>query len=74
MTPFTTSTALDGDVVRVTVLLSTDLGPHREFRPFLDVDLDERHALMLFEQLGFVLQSFTNERAGRVVASPGVLL
>lgn len=72
MTPFTTSTERDGDVVRLTVMLTTDSGPYREFRPFLDVELDEPHAIMLFGELGLALQSFTDDRAGgNVVVFPG---
>ncbi|WP_425230238.1 hypothetical protein [Sphingomonas sp.] len=72
VSPFTTSTARDGDVVRLTVMLTTDPGPAREFRPFLEVELDEPHAVMLFGELGLALQSFTDERAGgTVVAFPG---
>lgn len=71
MTPFTTATTREGDIVRLTVMLSTDAGPCREFRPFLDVELDEPHAIMLFGELGLALQSFTDERAGaNVVAFP----
>lgn len=33
--------------IRLTVYLSTDPGPLREFRPFIIVPLDEMHALEL---------------------------
>ena len=67
MTPFTTSTERDGDVVRMTVMLSTDPGPMREFRAFLDVELDELNAIMLFGELGLALQSFQDQRESATV-------
>ena len=57
MTPWTTEVDVDPEqgTVRVSVMLSLDPGPLREFRPFLDVDLDEAHATELFGKLGLAL-------------------
>jgi hypothetical protein len=72
VTPWTTSTEVDGNQVVVTVMMSTDAGPMREFRPFLDVVLDETHALVLFGELGLALQALSDARAARtVVPFPG---
>ncbi|MBI0530066.1 hypothetical protein [Sphingomonas sp. TX0522] len=62
MTPFTCSVEQDGAEVRLSVLLSTDPGPVREFRPFLDVTLDEAHAIMLFGELGLALQAISDAK------------
>ncbi len=59
MTPFTCSVERDGAEVVVTVLMSTDAAPPREFRPFLDVRLDEANAIILFGELGLALQSIS---------------
>lgn len=67
VTPWTTSTSLEGDTVVVTVMLSTDAGPAREFRSFLDVPLDEPHAIMLFGELGLALQAIADRREAQVV-------
>lgn len=72
MTPFTTSVAIDGDLVVVTAMLTTDMEPPREFRPFLDIVLDEPNAIMLFGELGLALQSLSEARASStVVPFPG---
>jgi hypothetical protein len=46
---------LAGDVVRLEAMLSLDLGPMREFRPFLTIDLDEAHATELLGKLALAL-------------------
>jgi hypothetical protein len=38
-------------------MLSPDPGPMREFRPFLDVDLDEAHATELLGKLTLALET-----------------
>jgi hypothetical protein len=48
--------------VRVTIMLTTDTTPMKEFRPFLDVDLDEAHAT---ELLGNLMRGLADFRAGR---------
>jgi len=63
-TPWSTEVELakNGETVVVQVMLSTDGGPARMFRPFLDVDLDEAHATELLGKLGLAL---TNLRQAR---------
>ena len=41
--------------IRIKVLLSTDPGPLRTFRPFLDLDIDEAHATELLGKLSLAL-------------------
>lgn len=70
MTPFTTSTEQDGDVIRIAVLLSTDPGPVRAFQCFLEFDLDEAHATELLGELSIALQKLrahNDDRAPRKV-------
>lgn len=45
------------DLVRVNLMLSLDPGPVREFRPFLEFDLDEAHATELLGMLTIALRS-----------------
>jgi hypothetical protein len=74
MTPWSTEVevvAIDGNgtdvvdeenVVRLSLHLSTDIGPMRAFRRFLDVDLDEAHATELLGKLAIALRDL-RERA-----------
>lgn len=71
LTPWSCSVARDGDLITLEVLLTTDSGPVREFRPFLYVTLDEAHAIILFGELGLVLQQIAETRpTSNVVALP----
>lgn len=55
-TPWSTDVELlDDHKVRINILLSTDKGPARGFRPYLDVDLDEAHATELLGKLALAL-------------------
>lgn len=56
-TPWSTEVDLmpDGNIC-VRVMLSTDPGAMRVFRPFLDVDLDEAHATELLGKLSIALR------------------
>lgn len=65
MTPWSTAVdIIDAEqIIRVSLMLSLDAGPLREFRPFLDVDLDEAHALELFGALGFALDRLRTARS-----------
>ena len=45
----------DDGRIRVTVLLSTNPGPLRTFRPFLELDVDEAHATELLGKLSLAL-------------------
>lgn len=57
LTPWSTEVELVGEHVRVQVMLSLDPGPMREFRPLLDVYLDEAHATELLGKVGLALQN-----------------
>jgi hypothetical protein len=59
-TPWSTEVDRAGDRVVVRVMLSLDAGPIREFRPFLDVELDEAHATELLGKLSLALGSRHN--------------
>ncbi len=61
-TPWSTEVELRGEHVRVQVMLSLDPGPIREFRPVLDVYLDEAHATELFGKIGLALQNLRGQR------------
>lgn len=65
MTPWSAAVDIvdDEHIIRVSLMLSLDPGPMREFRPFLDVDLDETHALELFGALGFALDRLRAARS-----------
>ncbi|MDQ0250935.1 hypothetical protein J2W22_002999 [Sphingomonas kyeonggiensis] len=56
-TPWSTDVRLDrdGDNIVVELMLSTDPGPARGFRHFLDVPLDEAHATELLGKLALAL-------------------
>lgn len=58
VTPWSTDAqpAEDGKLIRVSLLLCTDPGPLREFRHFLDFDLDEAHATQLLGGLAMALR------------------
>ncbi len=56
-------TTSHGTVI-VSLMLSLDPGPMREFRPFLDVELDEAHATELFGKLGQALQAIRASHTG----------
>lgn len=74
MTPWSASVALDGDCVRLSLLLSTDSGPVRMFREYLTVDLDEAHATMLLGELAVSLELLRGMRrraADNVIPFPG---
>jgi hypothetical protein len=43
-------------------MLSLDPGPMREFRPMLDVYLDEAHATELLGKVGLALQNLRGAR------------
>lgn len=63
-TPWSTEVnVIDGDRVTIAVMLSLDPSPLREFRPFLDVELDEAHATELFGKLSLALMAMRNMRA-----------
>lgn len=72
-TPWSTDVqpAEDGKVIRVSLLLSTDPGPVREFRQFLDFDLDEAHATQLLGGLAMSLEDARKLRERR--AAPAVI-
>ena len=54
--PWSFEVADAGDTgIRITVLLSTDPGPLRTFRPFLELDVDEAHATELLGKLSLAL-------------------
>ncbi|MCW3837842.1 hypothetical protein ACFQ1E_17495 [Sphingomonas canadensis] len=57
-TPWSTEVGLSpsGQFVRVQLLLSTDPGPARGFRPFLEFELDEAHATELLSKLVLTLE------------------
>lgn len=61
-TPWSTEVELVGEHVRVQVMLSLDPGPMREFRPMLDVYLDEAHATELLGKVGLALQNLRGAR------------
>lgn len=67
LSPWSTFTEPVDGAVRVSVLLTTDAagdpaGGVREYRRFLDLDLDETHALILFGELGRALQALADRR------------
>lgn len=62
MSPWSAAAEVDGETVALSILLTTDAGPMREFKPYLDVALDEPHALILFGELGLALQAIANAR------------
>jgi hypothetical protein len=81
MTPWSTEAALQQDgTIRVTAMLSTDPGPAREFRPLLDIDLDEAHATELLGKLELALQDLResrtrrDDRRKRALGDPGAVL
>jgi hypothetical protein len=62
-TPWSTEVELtEAGTVRINVMLSTDSGPMRMFRPFLDVDLDEAHASELLGKLAMALKMLRGSR------------
>jgi hypothetical protein len=62
-TPWSTEVnVVDGDRLVVAVMLSLDPGPLREFRPFLDVELDEAQATELLGKLSLALMTVRNLR------------
>lgn len=67
-TPWSTDVqpAEDGKLIRVSLLLSVDPGPMKEFRPFLDFDLDESHATQLLGGLVMALREARKLQERRV--------
>lgn len=65
MTPWSTEVSVEGDEIVVQLLLSTDPGPAREFRAFLDVPLDEAHATELLAKLSQALHSLRTTQSTR---------
>lgn len=71
-TPWSCSIERNADLLRLTLLHTTDAGPARTFTAFLDIDIDEAHALILMGELGIALQELSEERASStVVPFPG---
>jgi hypothetical protein len=62
MTPWSTEVRVDGDEIVVVAMLSPDRGPVREFRPFLDIRLDEAHATELLGHLVLSLEQLRQSR------------
>jgi hypothetical protein len=62
MTTWSTEVAVEGDEVVVKLMLSMDPGPMREFRPFLDVPLDEANATELLCKLSTALAKLRETR------------
>lgn len=50
------------DLVRLSIMLSTDEGPAREFRRFVSFDLDEAHATELVGELAVALAKLRDAR------------
>lgn len=67
MTPWSTEVRVEpdvaDDVVVVSAMLSLDAGPMREFRPFLDIALDEAHATELLGKLTIALRDLRERQA-----------
>lgn len=57
--------------IRLSLLLSTDLGPMRSFRHFLDVDLDEAHATELLGKLTLAFRDLRNRKAEKRTVQGG---
>lgn len=66
-TPFSCAIERNADLLRLTLLHSTDAGPARTFTAFLDIDIDETHATILFGELGLALQEISDARASATV-------
>jgi len=54
---WSTEVEVADDLIVVKFMVSMDPGPMREFRPFLDVPLDEGHASELLSKLSMALRS-----------------